>query len=109
MPEELSPEAQDLIARIAANQRPAREDEPGAMAFIAEGDPVVRCDRCGRPWTDASGGQRAGSRSTLIDNAKAAGWQERSRFGAVRDYCPTCARSIQEREEARRRPKRRTR
>ena len=66
-------------------------------------NPALNCDHCGLTFTEGSGAK------ALRDNAKARGWVERRRYGAVRDYCPTCAGSIAEREEARRRPKRRTR
>lgn len=69
--------------------------------------PRLVCDHCGLPWTDASGGARAGTVTTLKDNAKAAGWQERRRYSATLHYCPGCAAAIAEREGIRRKGKRR--
>ena len=68
-------------------------DEPRPLAMA--------CDRCGMPWTDATGGKRAGTITNLRDNAKAAGWQGIRRYGGVRHYCPNCAGAIRERESAR--------
>jgi hypothetical protein len=101
MNDELSPLAQALIDRIAANQAPARPGEPAPIPFVADSAPVLACDRCGLPWTDASGGKRAGSRTNLKDNAKAASWEERRRYGAVRFYCPGCASAIRNGEAER--------
>jgi len=101
MNEELSPLAQALIARIAANQAPARHGEPVRIPLVAHVGPVLACSRCGVAWTDASGGKRAGSITNLRDNAKAANWEERRRYGSVRFYCPTCAGEIRNREAVR--------
>lgn len=112
MPDELSPEAQELIARIQAAQAVERiRTRCEALLFPVEPVPgaaplALECDRCGLPWTDASGGARAGSKSTLLDNAKAAGWQERRRYGATRHYCPGCASAIAEREGIRKKGRR---
>jgi hypothetical protein len=67
-----------------------------SIRYIGLGPIGLVCDTCGLVWTDGR------SAKVLRDNAKFAGWCERRRYRAVRDYCPGCARAIGEREEMRR-------
>ena len=67
---------------------------------LSDCPPVLSCDRCGLAWDDGA------TATKLRDNAKATGWVERRRYGAVRDYCPACAKQIADREEIRRKGRR---
>jgi hypothetical protein len=65
------------------------------MILRTNWNPCLSCDRCGLSWTEGTGAAQ------LRDNAKARGWRQRNRYGAVRDYCPACAATIDARERAR--------
>ena len=79
-----------------------REEPRFALQAPAEAKPpATDCARCGLPWADSSGGKRRGTITNLVDNAKAAGWEEIRRYGSRRLYCPECAYAIREREVVR--------
>lgn len=65
------------------------------MIIPTNGTLRLECDRCGAVWGSGPKGMK------LRDDAKSAGWRERHRYHATRDYCPQCNKTIEDREQTR--------